>query len=258
MNYKYSPAKTHPILIRFFSIVIFRFRRGKPSSLLSVEYPQPYRIPVRSVPIHMNNTKTDERIIRQRIAANLVRYRKLNNLTQAELAEQICYSDKSISKWERADGMPDIFVLTLLADLYRITVNDFLSETEPLYQPPAADNNKQRVTVLLLSIGIAWLAATVFYTALKFFIPSFAQAWEIFIFAIPASCIISVVFCALWWGKLIRFISISLLVWSVAACVHIIVPIQNITLMYAVAAVMQVLVLLWHILLYQADKNRKR
>ena len=60
----------------------------------------------------MEENKTPEQII----AENLVYYRKASGLTQLEIAEKFNYSDKSISKWERAEGMPDIFVLKSFAD----------------------------------------------------------------------------------------------------------------------------------------------
>ena len=52
------------------------------------------------------------------LAENLIKYRKAANLTQAELAEKINYSDKAVSKWERAAGMPDVDVLKQIADLF--------------------------------------------------------------------------------------------------------------------------------------------
>ena len=55
--------------------------------------------------------------INERIAQNLIRYRKAANLTQAELAEKINYSDKSVSKWESGNGVPDVYVLLKLAEL---------------------------------------------------------------------------------------------------------------------------------------------
>lgn len=64
----------------------------------------------------------------QRIAKNLIYYRKAANLTQAELAQKINYSDKSVSKWESGNGVPDIYILLKLADLYGITVNDLVCE----------------------------------------------------------------------------------------------------------------------------------
>ena len=57
------------------------------------------------------------------IAENLIYYRKKAKLTQSEVAAKLCYSDKSVSKWERAEGVPDIHVLVELAKLYGLTVN---------------------------------------------------------------------------------------------------------------------------------------
>lgn len=41
--------------------------------------------------------------------------REMRHITQAELAEQIGVSDKAISKWETAKGLPDISLLQPLA-----------------------------------------------------------------------------------------------------------------------------------------------
>ena len=68
--------------------------------------------------------------LNQIIAENLAKYRKSANLTQLELAERLNYSDKSVSKWEQGNGMPDVFVLHKLAELYGVTVNDFLYRHE--------------------------------------------------------------------------------------------------------------------------------
>ena len=43
-----------------------------------------------------------------KIAENLAFYRRLNGLTQAELADCLSYSDKSVSKWERGNGIPGV------------------------------------------------------------------------------------------------------------------------------------------------------
>ena len=40
-------------------------------------------------------------------ASNLIRLRTAAGMTQAELGEQLNYSDKSISKWERGEAIPD-------------------------------------------------------------------------------------------------------------------------------------------------------
>lgn len=53
--------------------------------------------------------------------------REAKHLTQAELAEKICVSDKSISKWETGRGLPDITLLEPLANALGISVIELLS-----------------------------------------------------------------------------------------------------------------------------------
>ena len=57
----------------------------------------------------------DELIIKQNFARNLLAYRKARGLTQSQLAEKLNYSDKSISKWERGDVLPDIVTISMIA-----------------------------------------------------------------------------------------------------------------------------------------------
>ena len=59
---------------------------------------------------------------------NLKFYRKKEGLTQKELAEQIGYTEKSVSKWESGNGLPTVEVLLALADLFCVSVDDLLVE----------------------------------------------------------------------------------------------------------------------------------
>lgn len=204
----------------------------------------------------MSNVSPNETLLRQRIAANMAHYRKLNNMTQSELADHICYSDKSVSKWERAEGVPDIYVLTLLADLFNVSVNDLISENAPLPPPVSVNINKNRVLILLMFIGLAWLVATVTYAALQIFAPFITWAWYCFIFAIPVTCILAVVFTSLWWSLKYRFIAVSALVWAIAVTVYLITPLSNVDLIFAIAGVLQVLVILWFIFIKQLKKMK--
>ena len=61
----------------------------------------------------------DEKLKNQ-LGANIVTYRKRSGLTQAKLAEQLNYSDKAVSKWERGESMPDVLTLVQLAELFHI------------------------------------------------------------------------------------------------------------------------------------------
>ena len=53
--------------------------------------------------------------------------RKTQGLTQKELAEKLGLSDKTISKWECGNGMPDNSIMLELCDILHISVNELLS-----------------------------------------------------------------------------------------------------------------------------------
>ena len=57
-------------------------------------------------------------------ASNIIKLRTGAGMTQAELGQRLNYSDKSISKWERGEAIPDAFVLTQMAALFGVTVED--------------------------------------------------------------------------------------------------------------------------------------
>lgn len=53
--------------------------------------------------------------------------RERRGLTQSQLAEQLCVSDKTVSKWETARGLPDITLLEPLAAALRVSLPELLS-----------------------------------------------------------------------------------------------------------------------------------
>ena len=72
------------------------------------------------------------------VAKNLSNYRKINNLTQLDLAEKLNYSDKAISKWERGESLPDLYTLQKIAELYGITLNELCAEKQEPIKPKKA------------------------------------------------------------------------------------------------------------------------
>ncbi len=53
--------------------------------------------------------------------------REKKHLTQAELAEKLYVSDKSVSKWETGKGYPDISLLELIAEVLGVSVAELIS-----------------------------------------------------------------------------------------------------------------------------------
>lgn len=53
--------------------------------------------------------------------------REKNKLTQAELAEKLNVSDKTVSKWETGKGYPDITLLEPIANVFKVSITELLS-----------------------------------------------------------------------------------------------------------------------------------
>lgn len=53
--------------------------------------------------------------------------RKETSLTQREVAERLNVSEKTISKWETGNGVPDVSLMLPLCKLFGISINELLS-----------------------------------------------------------------------------------------------------------------------------------
>ncbi len=198
----------------------------------------------------MANKETN---IQENIAHNLVYYRKSYGLTQLELAEKLSYTDKSVSKWERGESAPDIFVLKALADLYGIKVDDFYRDK------PRRLHNRQvrrRLITALLSIAAIWVVATVIYTVIMVLYDGEAIAenvWLTFLWAIVASAITGVMFTFFYKKRFIYLISLTIFIWSAAVAIFFTVRQFNehtkfLWLLFIVAVPLQVLAALQYLL----------
>ena len=190
----------------------------------------------------------NEEQLRKYFARNLVHYRKALGLTQTELAEKLNYSDKSISKWERGDGLPDLAVTVQIAEIFGLTVNDLLAKSPRRHLM----TTRNKVIITLLSIGVAWLVAAILFFIFGIIFPHNTLWWLFFIYALPISAIVSIVFSSIWRKKIHIFASVSALIWTAALCVmltaSLVAAIPNISLIFIVAAVGQILTILWFLI----------
>lgn len=96
--------------------------------------------------------------------------RKENNMTQEQLAEKMGVTDKSISRWENGNTMPDISMLVQLSDILnttlpelingrRMTKDELLAQKETINNLIRLETDNQvgynQKTLGLLSIGIS-------------------------------------------------------------------------------------------------------
>ncbi len=62
-----------------------------------------------------------------KIGKFIAQMRKEKSLTQRELADTLCISDKTVSKWENGKGMPEVSLMMPLCEALDITANELLS-----------------------------------------------------------------------------------------------------------------------------------
>ena len=188
--------------------------------------------------------------INLKIAKNLTYYRKRANLTQAELAEKINYSDKSVSKWEVGNGIPDVYILLQLARLFGVTLNELVGEIP--VETPKKRARGLHLLIMLLSSGVVWLVATCVFALMLLWKPTAFSWWLIFLYAVCANAIVMIVYASIWKYRLVNFISISTLIWTAITCVFLTVSavavgkdLGALWVVFLVGIPLQVLEVLW-------------
>ncbi|MEE1125850.1 MAG: helix-turn-helix transcriptional regulator [Acutalibacteraceae bacterium] len=63
----------------------------------------------------------------KRVGAFLKELRKENGMTQEQLGERVGVSNKTVSRWETGNYMPPIESLSMLSDIYNISINEILA-----------------------------------------------------------------------------------------------------------------------------------
>ena len=86
-----------------------------------------------------------ESINREKFGSFVAQLRKEKGLTQQELADGLYVSNKAVSKWERGQSLPDISLLSPLAELLGVTVAELLKGERLMGQ--SLDNREGDVLV---------------------------------------------------------------------------------------------------------------
>ena len=194
----------------------------------------------------------NEQEIKKAFSKKLVHYRKSAGLTQTELAEKLNYSDKSVSKWERGEGLPDVLVLASIAEIFGIKVDDLINEKAP-EKPVDIVLNRRLIT--WIAIGIPWFIASIVTATLIVANVSGGWPWISFLYAVPCSAIVAIVFTSIWWSKTARAISVSILLWSVVLCGVLTVQQIRIASFFMCAAVLQIIIILSSMIKKRKEKN---
>lgn len=185
------------------------------------------------------------------VAEKLTYLRKKNNYTQTELAEKLNYSDKAISKWENGESLPSIEILYEITKLYNVTLDYLINEdTETPLSAEEEEKEKllqkkrktNHIIITLLAIVAVWFLALTFYV-LSCFIETYF--WQAFLWAVPASAIVALVFNSIWGKKFYIFIIVSILVWSAIACIYFQFMQFNMWVVFLLGIPIQAAIIIW-------------
>ena len=171
----------------------------------------------------------DEKLKKQ-IGDNIASYRKRLGLTQAGLAEKLNYSDKAVSKWERAESVPDVLTLAALAEVLGVTVNDLLVDPNELPEETGAvqqamgrvvektlKRKADKRIILSLSSILVWFVALLVYVVLSSL--DIPNSWLAFFYAVPANAIVLLSLRSAWHD--FRWNQISAIVWGSLASIYV-------------------------------------
>lgn len=201
----------------------------------------------------------DDATLRNRIGSNIASYRKQAGLTQAALAEQLNYSDKAVSKWERGESIPDVLTLDALARRLGITVNDLLLDPDalPEEQGPvqqtmgrvvekALKRKANKNIILGLSSLLVWFIALLIFVVLTSI--GIPYGWLAFAFAIPADAITMLSLRSAWHDFRWNRILISSIMWGSILSIYLSLLTLaglNIWMMFLLCIPGQAAILLW-------------
>lgn len=191
-------------------------------------------------------------LINDNIANNIVKLRKANNMTQIELAFLLNYSDKAISKWERAESVPDIEMLYRIADLFKVNVDFLTKEHTDAEIANLKGNGKIFVRNLLITIMLCvamFLISTVVFVYGTVKQPELSSKyWVSFVAATPICSLIVYIYAHRERYWLAKLISISAFVWTLittAFCFTLIAGSTKFWLLFVVGAPIQIAICLF-------------
>ena len=179
-------------------------------------------------------------------ASNIIKLRTGAGLTQAELGEKLNYSDKTISKWERGEAIPDAYVLTKMAEIFGVTV-DYLLSSHDAWESPEQQAARQEeagysvnMIIAISVLGVWTMALTIFVLLWLFDI----ILWETFIVALPVSILTyMVLICVFRRRQHLQFV-IAAFVLSMFILLYFTLPMQKPWQLFLIAIPAEIIVFL--------------
>ena len=203
------------------------------------------------------------------VARNIVTLRRKQDMTQLELAEKLNYTDKAVSKWERGESLPDIIILKAIADLFGVTLDYLVTlehddrepdhiwmETEEEISERERKKRRKLLThayIACVSVLLVWLVATGVFVIIKLANPTGTALWLAFLYAVPVSMIVWLIFNSIWFNTRKNYLIISLLMWSalISTVISLLAAGFSAWTLFSLGIPGQIIILVWSRLQYK-------
>lgn len=182
----------------------------------------------------------DESALRKTIGKNIALYRKAHKDTQAALGEKLNYTDKAVSKWERGESIPDVYVLSCIAELYGVTVGNLIGETKPQIRT----SPHLHLYIYLLSAALVYVIATVLIVMFEIFNVPF-NTWLFLLYGSGIAALLGVIFTMLWWNVWLQLSAWSALIWLSGLSIFLTVHGLILVKVFLICAALEGVVVIW-------------
>lgn len=185
--------------------------------------------------------------LKQIIASNITKLRKEKKLTQIEFAQKLNYSDKAISKWERAESIPDIIVLKQISDIFGISIDYLIKEHSENEKLIVVKNKRtpkiNKLSLTLLATCPIWTIATIIFTFISIFTNKYV--WFVFFISVPLTVLLFLIFNSIWGNRRNNYFIVSFFVWSILLCIYLCFIKFNVWQIFILGIPAQVAIILW-------------
>lgn len=160
-------------------------------------------------------------------ASNIIKLRTGHSMTQAELGAKLNYSDKTISKWERGEAIPDAFVLTQMAELFGVSVDFILSSHDKWEKPKENEVEEVRYSVEhIIAIAVIGTLTAFLIAFVTLWLMDIVE-WRLWLFAVSAAILVyMILICVFKRTRHLQYV-IALFVLSLFVIVYFHLPTAN-------------------------------
>ena len=177
-------------------------------------------------------------------ASNIIKLRTGKGMTQAELGAKLNYSDKTISKWERGEAIPDAYVLMQMAELFGVSVDFILSSHDKWEKPKENEIEEVRYSVEhIIAIAVIGTLTAFLIAFVTLWLMDIVE-WRLFLFALSAAILVyMILICVFKRTRHLQYV-IALFVASLFLIVYFTLPTANPWQLFLILVPAEVLVFL--------------